>query len=42
MYRLKYTKAFEKDLKKLSPLEQKTVAQKEGVKFSVSMGKILL
>ena len=28
MYRLKYTKAFEKDLKKLSPLEQKTVAQK--------------
>ncbi len=28
MYKLKYTKAFEKDLKKLSVAEQKTVAQK--------------
>ena len=28
MYRLKYTKEFEKDLKKLSPTEQKAVANK--------------
>lgn len=28
MYKLKYTKAFEKDLKKLSVSEQKVVAQK--------------
>lgn len=28
MYKLKYTKAFLKDLKKLSPPEQKAVAQK--------------
>ncbi len=28
MYKLKYTKAFEKDLKKLSAPEQKAVAQK--------------
>ncbi len=28
MYRLKYTKAFEKGLKKLSASEQKAVAQK--------------
>lgn len=28
MYKLKYTKAFEKDLKKLSASEQKAVAQK--------------
>lgn len=28
MYKLKYTKAFEKDLKKLSRPEQKAVAQK--------------
>ncbi|MCD8048310.1 MAG: type II toxin-antitoxin system mRNA interferase toxin, RelE/StbE family [Clostridia bacterium] len=28
MYKLKYTPTFEKDLKKLSPTEQKAVAQK--------------
>lgn len=28
MYKLKYTKAFEKDLKSLSAVEQKAVAQK--------------
>ena len=28
MYKLKFTKMFEKNLKKLSPKEQKTVAQK--------------
>ncbi len=28
MYKLKYTKEFEKDLKKLSPTEQKAVANK--------------
>ena len=28
MYKLKFTKTFEKSLKKLSPKEQKTVAQK--------------
>jgi addiction module RelE/StbE family toxin len=28
MYKLKFTKAFEKSLKKLSPKEQKAVAQK--------------
>lgn len=28
MYKLKYTKAFQKDLKKLSHAEQKAVAQK--------------
>ena len=28
MYKLKYTKTFEKDLKRLSPPEQKVVAQK--------------
>lgn len=28
MYKLKYTRAFEKSLKSLSPIEQKAVAQK--------------